>query len=315
MWGRINQTRVVRGNHVSIALATVVGFLAVEVATRTATSVALVGGAFVAAAVLVGPVAPLGGVVGLIIHDIFHGAIGYWTTVTAAWVLVFVWLVVWLAEGLSNGQERQCLKSMHRVAPAYAGIILIGGVNATAFAAWLVMILGAQRFYTAVSGFLPGVIAAVGLCVFGLFAVGVAKRLDKQIGQTDTHGNSLFESKEPGRNRSEGPTDTMAVGVFVIGTGWLLSVSALDVFVHDLGLYPTASEFSAFVTGFLGSGSPIATVGTTVLLGVYKYGELAVILSAPVALTAMLGWYTYHEQVLSSTAHGVGVIRGGLSDD
>lgn len=315
MWGKINQTRVVRGNQVSIALAAVVGFLVVEIATRTAASVALVGGAFVAATVLIGPAAPLGGVAGLIIHDVFHGAIRYWTATTAAWVLVFAWLVVWLVNGLANGQERKGLKSIHRVAPAYAGIILIGGINATAFAAWLVRILGAQRFYTAVIRFLPGVIAAVGLCVFGLIAIGVAERLGRRTGRASTRGRSLFESEVRGRNRSEGPTGTMAVGVFIIGTGWLLGVSAFDVFVHDLGLYPTASEFRAFVTGFLGSGSPIATVGTTVLLGVYTYGELAVGLSAPVALLAVLGWYIYHEQSLSFTASGIETIRGGSSDD
>ncbi len=93
--------------------------------------------------------------------DGFHGTIGYWTAGTAAWVLAFACGVVWLASGLSSGQERQGLKSMHRVAPAYAGIMLVSGVNATAFGAWLVMVLGAQRFYTAVSGFLPGVIAAL----------------------------------------------------------------------------------------------------------------------------------------------------------
>ena len=315
MWGKINQRGVGRGTQVTITLAATVGFLIVEIATRTAIPMAYIGGAFVAATVLISPVAPLGGVTGLIIHDISHGTIGYWTVGTTVWVLVFAWVIVWLANGLSNGQERQGLKSMHRMAPAYAGITLISGVNATAFAAWLAMVLGAQRFYTAVSEFLPGVIAAVGFSVLGLVAIGAVKRLGRYLGQTDTHGHSLFESEMPRRNRSEGPTNVTAIGVFVIGTGWLFGVSALDVFVHDLGLYPTASEFRAFVTGFLGSGSPIATVGTTVLLGVYNYGELAVILSAPAALTAMLGWCTYHEQVLSSTAHGIGIIRGGPSDD
>ena len=315
MRGKINHIGVVRGNQVNIALAAVVGFLVVDMATRTATSMAYIGGAFVAAAVLIGPEAPVGGVTGLVIHDAFHGAIGYWTGVTTAWVLVFTLVVMWLTNGLSNSPKRQALKPIHRLAPAYTERILIGGINATAFAAWLTMVLGAQRFYTAVIGFLPGVIAAVGLCMFGLVAVDVTERVGRQVGRTETRGHPLFESEAPGRNRDAGPTDTMAVGVFVIGTGWLLGVSALDVFVHDLGLYPTASEFSAFVTDFLGSGSPIATVVTTILLGVYKYGELAVILSAPVALTAMLGWRTYHEQVLSSTAHGVGIIRGGASDD
>lgn len=310
MWGRIDQTGVVRGNQVTTALAAVVAFLVVEVATRTATSMAYVGGAFVAAAVLIGPAAPLAGATGVVVHDVVYGAFGDWTVATAAWILVFGWAVVWLGSGRSNGPDGQALKSVHRVAPACAGIVVIGGINATAFAAWLAMVLGSQRFYTAATGFLPGIVAAVGLCVFGLVAVGVARRLGL-IGRTDTRGRSLFEPEAPGRNRSEGPTRATTVGVFVIGTGWLFGVSVLDVFVHDLTLYPTANEFRGFLTGFLGGDSPIATV----LLGVYNYGELAVVLSAPVALLALLGWCAYHEQVLSGTDLGVDIIFGGPSNE
>ena len=309
MWGRINQTEGIKQSQVDVALAAVVGFLVVEIATRTVISMAYVGGAFVAAAVLIGPATPLGGVAGLVIHDAFHGAIGYWSIATVAWILVFAWVCVWLA----TGQDRQGRKSTHRAAPAYAGIIMIGGVNATAFAAWLMMILGVQRFYTAAIGFLPGVIAAVGFCLFGLVAVGIAEHLDWLRGRRDARGPSVFESEllEPYRE----PTGAMTVGVFIIGSGWLFGVSALDVFVHDLQLYPTANEFSAFVTGFLGSGSPIATVGTTVLLSVYNYGELAVIISAPAAVVAMLWWCTYHEQVRSSTGHVAEIIHGVVFND
>ncbi|EMA23693.1 hypothetical protein [Haloarcula argentinensis] len=296
-------------------LAAVVGLLIVEIATRTGISMAYIGGVFVAAAVLISPVAPLGGVAGLIIHDVFHGIIGYWTVSTTVWILSFAWVIVWLTNGHSSGQKRQGLKSMLRMAPAYAAVILIGGINATAFAAWLVMVLGAQRFYTAAIGFLPGVVAAVGLSVFGLVAIGIIERLGKHIGRADTRGHTLIESEVPGRKPSKESTGVMAVGVLVIGAGWLFGVSVLDVFVHDLGLYPTANEFSAFVTGFLGRGSPIAPVVTTALLGVYKYGELAVVLSAPVAIAALFGWHTYHDQMLLSTAHGIGSICTRASDD
>ena len=303
MWGTISQPRVVRGTQVQMALATVVGFLAVEMATRTATSTAYVGAAFVAAAVLIGPAVSLGGVAGLVIHDAVHGVIGYWTVATAVWILTFVGVVAWLSTSPDNWSS----KPIHRVAPVYAGWVIVGGVNATAFAAWLVMVLGAQRFYTVVMSYLPGVAVAVGLCVVGLVAVRTAERLDWLPGRAGTRGRSLSESNAPGRNSSTGPT----VGVTLIGTGWLVGVSALDVFVHDLGLYPTATDFRAFVTGFLGSGSPVATA----LLGVYKYGELAVVLSAPVALLAVVGWCLYHGQMLSPADRGVEITRGGPSDD
>ncbi|WP_336337987.1 hypothetical protein [Haloarcula brevis] len=298
---------MVRGTQVQLALAAVVGFLAVEMATRTGTSMAWVGGAFVAAVVLVGPAAPLGGVAGLVIHDAFHGVIGYWTVATAVWILTFTGVVAWL----STEPDGRGLESMHRTAPAYAGWLVVGGVNATAFAAWLALVLGVQPFYTAVMGYLPGVAVAVGLGVFGLVAVGAAERVGWLPGRAGARGHSLSESNAPGRNSSTGPT----LGVFLAGTGWLVGVSALDVFVRDLWLYPTATEFRAFVTGFLGSGSPVATVGTTVLLGVYEYGELAVVLSAPVSILAVMGWCLYHGQIPSPTAYDVEMTHGGPSDD
>lgn len=77
MWGRIHQFRVGRDDQATITLAAVLGFLVVEIATQTAISMAYIGGVFVAATVLIGSAAPLGSVAGLIIHDGFHGTIGY----------------------------------------------------------------------------------------------------------------------------------------------------------------------------------------------------------------------------------------------
>ncbi|WP_206043470.1 hypothetical protein [Haloarcula rubripromontorii] len=167
-----------RGTQVQVALAAVVGFLFVELGTRTAISAASVGGAFVAAAVLTGPAAPLGGVAGLVIHDAFHGVIGYWTVATAVWILTFAGVVAWL---------------------------VVGGVNATAFAAWLVLVLGAQPFYTAVMSYLPGVAVAVGLSVVGLVAVGTAERVKRL---PDTH-NRCARAEDGRPHRREVVTATL----------------------------------------------------------------------------------------------------------
>lgn len=93
-----------------------------------------------------------------------------------------------------------------------------------------------------------------------------------------------------------------AAGAFAIGVGWLGGASALDVFAHDLGTFTTTSQLRAYVTGSLGTGLPIATVGNLLLIGVYRYGELAVLLSAPVAALALWGWDTYRERILSLIA-------------
>lgn len=297
IWVNINRTHA--------ALATVAAFLVAGIAVETATSMVYVGGAFVAAVVLIGPEAPLGGVTGLIIYDLFHGTVGHLTLVTAAWTLVFAGSVMWLAGRTSTKPDTHGLKSILRTTSACTGMVMIAGINTTAFTAWLAMILGSQPFYTAAIGILPGVATALGICAFGLVSLGVTQRF----------APPLFTLELPGQTRSEELTDATTVGVFIIGTGWLGGTFALDILVHDLGLFATASQFRAFVTGILGSGSLTAAVGTPVLVGIYRYGELAVLLSAPVAVLALLGWCNYHKLVLSPIVRRRRVISRGPTDD
>jgi len=103
--------------------------------------------------------------------------------------------------------------------------------------------------------------------------------------------------------------------VFAIGSAWLGGAIALDLLVHDLGLFATASEFHAYLTGFLGSGSPMSTVGTTLLVGLYQYGHVAVLLSALLAVLAVIGWNWYRPQILSATVDRENIPVGEPTDD
>jgi hypothetical protein len=298
-------------NPAHVAFATGVGLLAVGIGAKTATPLAYVGGTFVAAVLFIGPAAPLSAVAGLVIHDLYRGAFGYSTVVVAAWILAFAGLVVWLTGPTATRSESVDLQSLHRTAPAYTGMVMIAGIFATAFAAWLVTLLGWQRFYTAAIGFLPGIAVALGVCVLGLVSVGSGRRLGLLSDR-----RYILPVLAPGvsdRERSARQAGTAAIGAFIIGIGWLGGVLTLDLFVHDLDLFATASQFRAYVTGFLGTSSPSAAVGTALIVGVYQYGELAVLLSAPVAVLALWGWWNYHEVVISSIAHRIKVIGGGLT--
>ena len=101
------------------------------------------------------------------------------------------------------------------------------------------------------------------------------------------------------------------VGAVIIGVGWLGGASALDVFVHDLKLFASATQFRAFITGFLGTSSPIATVGTPLFVGLYRYGELAVLLSAPASMLALWAWNASQVHTLSSMFRRVKTIGRG----
>lgn len=311
MVGRFTQIEANNVDPVHLVLATGMGMLAVGIAAKTATPMAYVGGALVASGFFIGIAAPVGGVAGLIIHDLFRGALGYSMLVVAAWILVFTGLVVWLTGPISNASERLGLQSRRRTGPAYLEMVLIAGVHATAFAAWLVMILGWQRFYTAAIGLLPGVVVAMGVCVLALVSMDVVRRFGPLTDRNYVFDSPSFERVVPDRDGSARRTDAVALGALIIGIGWLSGTLALDIFVHDLGIFGTASQFRAYVTGFLGIGSPIAVVGTALLVGVYRYGELAVLLSAPVAILALWGWYTYHNLILSSTIYRIKMIGGG----
>ncbi|EMA59773.1 hypothetical protein [Halorubrum kocurii] len=311
MFEKLRMFEAIRINPTHLALATVAGTLAVGIAAETATSMAYVGGVFVVAGFLTGLVAPLGGVTGLVVYDLFQGTVGYSTLGTAAWILVFTGLVAWLTGPIATTSERLELRSIRRTVPADIGVLMIAGIHATAFAAWLVMLLGWRRFYTAALGFLPGVAVAIGVCTLVLVTVVVVRSLDRLPDRNYTFDLGSLNPAAPDRGRSAKRSTAVTAGAFVIGTGWLGGTFAFDIFVHDLGIFATADEFRAFVAEFLGTSSPIAAVGTSLLVSVYRYGELAVLLSAPLAMLALWGWCNYHKLILSSTIRSIKTISGG----
>jgi hypothetical protein len=314
MWERINRIRVVQENPREGALAAAVGFLMVEITTETATPIAYVGGAFVAGIFLIGLAAPLGGVAGLVIHDLFHGAFGYWTLASGAWILVFAGVVGWLVGSGPRGTDFE-QKSIFRLMPAYTRAVIVAGTYATALASWLVLVLGGQRFYTATVGFLPGVAAAIVASVLVVAARAIVQRFVHRSTRTGTTGHSMAGLRARERDSAGGPSAAMTIGVFAIGCAWLGGAAALDLLVHDLKLFATVSAFRAFVTGFLGSGSLLAAVGRTALVSLYRYGELTVRLSTPFAMIALYGWYRYQQLILALTIRRSSVYSGGLADD
>lgn len=311
MLGKLRRFEAMRVDPTHLALATVAGTLAVGIAAETATSMAYVGGIFVVAGFLTGLVVPLGGVTGLVVYDLFRGTVGYSTLVTATWILVFTGLVVWLAGPIPTTSERLERRTIRRTVPADIGVFLIAGIHATAFAAWLVMLLGWRRFYTAALGFLPGVAVAIGVCILILVSVAAVRSLDRLPNRNHAFSFASLDPVAPDRGRPAKRNIAVTVGAFVIGTGWLGGTLTFDIFVHDLGIFATADEFRAFVAGFLGTGSPMAVVGTSLLVGVYRYGELAVLLSAPLAMFALWGWCTHHKLLLSSTIRRIKTVGEG----
>lgn len=294
-----------------VALATGVALLMIWVAAETATAMAYVGGLFVAAGFLLGPAAPLGGLVGLVLHDLIRGAIGYPTLTLATWILVFTGLVAWLTGPTTTTSERLGGRSVLRERSNDILLIATAGTYGTAVTAWLVMLLGRERFYTAALDFLPGVVVAAGISAAGLITADAIRRLGASPERDGPLGRLSFEPERLDRDGSAGRTSAALVGTFLIGVAWVGSASALDVFVHDLELFATASQFRAFITGFLGSSSPIATVGTSLFVGLYRYGELAVLLSAPATMLALWAWNSARRRTLSSVFSTVKTIGWG----
>jgi len=312
MLDRLERRQGATTNTRGLALGAVVGFLLVAIARETATPIAYVGGVVVAGVFLVGLAAALGGVAGLVIHDLFQGAIGYWTPVTAVWILVCGAVVTWLVGG-RHGLNDASRGSLSRRVVATAGVVTLAGVYATAVAAWLAMLLGGERFYTAAFEFLPGVAVAVGASFLVVIAVAVTRRFDR-LPERES-GPASPESGEQRPDSTAGPSVAATLGVFAIGSAWLGGAIALDLLVHDLGLFATASEFHAYLIGFLGSGSPMSTVGTTLLVGLYQYGHVAVLLSALLAVLAVIGWNWYRPQILSATVDRENIPVGEPTDD
>jgi hypothetical protein len=268
MWEKVQRASVatpVVPKHV--ALAAGVGFVLFAVATSAGVPVAVVGGVLVAAALLIGPSAALGGTSGLLLHDLFRGAVSVWTLAAAVWLCLFVTMLAWLTPSVAGGRARASVQRPPRAVRLYIGAVLIAGLYATALAAWVLTVAGSERFYTAAAGLLPGVAVA---SVLGVVVLVAATRLDR--------GVAVSPAQVPDR-----PGRLTAAGLLLVVAAWLGGAIGTDLLAHDLGLFPTEIQLEYYVAGLFGSGSLVATVGKAVLVGVYHYGEAAVLLSAPLA--------------------------------
>ncbi|MFC7019289.1 MULTISPECIES: hypothetical protein [Haloarcula] len=282
-----------------VALASGVGFLLVAVATWVRVPVAVVGGLLVAAALLVGPSAAIGGTSGLVIHDLFRGAVGSSTLAVAVWLCTFVALLAWFSPTLAGGRPRVSVRSQPRALRSYVASVVVAGLYATALSAWVSTVAGHERFYTAAADLLPGVLAAGAV---GVAVIAVASRLDRDVPVPQSSAGT-----RPGR--------LTTLGLFVVGAAWLAGAVGTDLLAHDLGLFPTDIQLAYYVAGLLGTGSLVSTVGSAVLLTVYRYGELAVVLSAPLA--GVLSWVlvTVGRTRVRSPTPDIDLVNGGTDDD
>jgi hypothetical protein len=252
-----------------VALVSGAGFLLVAAATSARIPVIVVGSLLVAAALFVGPSAAFGGACGLVVHDLFRGAVGVGTLAVAVWLCAFVGLLAWFSPALAGSRTRLAVRSPPRALRSYVAGAVVAGLYATALSAWVSTVAGHERFFTVAADLLPGVLVAG---VVGATVLVVAPRLDRGVTTpTDTPRGRLT-----------------TLGLFVVAAAWLVGAVGTDLLAHDLGLFHTDIQLAYYVAGLLGTGSLVATVGSAVLLTVYRYGELAVVLSAPLA--TLLSW-------------------------
>lgn len=282
-----------------VAIASGAGFLLLATATSVQIPVAVAGGFLVTAALLVGPSAAIGSAGGLVIHDLFRGAVGVGTLVLAVWLCVFATLLAWFSPGVAGGRERATVRSPPRAVRSYLGATVVAGLYATALAAWVSTVGGSERFYTVAADLLPGVLVAA---LLGTAVLVVAPRLDRAVSISRANVGA-----RPGR--------LTTLGLFVVGAAWLAGAVGTDLLAHDLGLFPTDIQLAYYVAGLLGTGSLVATVGSAVLLTVYRYGELAVVLSAPLA--GVLSWVLVRvgRARVRSPTPDIDLVNGGTDND
>jgi hypothetical protein len=273
-----------------VALATVVSFLLTLFAPDTSVSVTAVGGALVAATLLLGPAAAAGGAAGVLVHDIFAGAVGYWTLASVVWIVVFAGGVAWLVPTLLSAGDRESSGQSLRASLWYVAAVVIACLHATALAAWTTSVSGGERFYTTVPELLPGVVFAVGIGVplLVLLSGRPGRRFEGAVGSRRRLVFSVRGWDTETLTRRNGSTRRTVLGLFGVGFAWVCGATTLDLLAHDLGQFVTVSQLQHYVTPVVGRDSPLATVVTAVLVGVYRYGELATALSAPAA--AVVVW-------------------------
>lgn len=271
-----------------IVVAAVAATLLIAAATVAPVPVTYALAVLIAAALVVGPAVVLGGGAGVLVHDLLRGAVGYWTATDAVWLFVFAGFLVWLAPApvvRRGGRSPPVRRTVGR----YALAVGVAGTLGTAAAAWLALMIGGQRFYTGAAGLLGGFLVTA-VCVSVLIAV------DRSGEERDEHtaaGGPPAESPATGPagwrlvRAWRCPSTRTAVYFLLIGLAWLAGGMVLDTLAHDLATLPNEQALRAYAAGVVGTGSPLSVAATSVLVGIHRYGEWAVRLSAPVAAVAV----------------------------
>lgn len=288
----------------STFLATVASFVSISMAHMLAI--------LVAAVLVIGPAAAIGGTVGIVVHDLLWGAVGYWTASTAMWLLVFAGLVSLLVPVPFHRRDSRPSGSFWQAVQGYAGAAIVAGILATAVAAWVAFVLGGQRFYTTVGllGAIPVAVAA-GMPILAFRYRTQGQRSDDTTSHTPratgAASNPTAKTQAPRHDggvpnhERQRPSRWTVFGLLFIGLAWLVGGIGFDVLAHDFALFPTELALREYAADMVGTGSPIATVASVTLIGVYRYGESAVYLSAPIVASAV--WLLYRRTT---------VYRGGI---
>jgi hypothetical protein len=253
-----------------VAIGAAVGFVLLAGSTTAAVPAVYPGAVLVAAAFVVGPSVTLGGAAGVVIHDLFRGAVGRWTAELAIWMLVFAGLIAFLdPDGTPD-------------APAWdvRSVLLtcaVAGVYATATTAWLATLLGGAPVYTTGADFLPGLLVAVAGALVGS---RLRETVPTPFEANGGHDAGVAESDSGVRRprRFDRRRGTALVGLLAIGVLWLVGAIGLDVFAHDLAQFGSENQLRNYAGNRFGAGTT-AAVGVSALVGVYRYGDLVVRLS------------------------------------
>lgn len=279
------------GHAYPVLLATLGGLLLTGLAVTAKVPVTYAGALVVAVTPGIGPAAAVGGAAGVVIHDLFRGAAGVWTASVAIWVLAFAGLVA--SFGTASVRQGRPRHSRRAAVGRCLVAVVLAGLFAAALAAWVATAAGGQRFYIAAAGFLSGIPVAAGA---GVAVTLLVHHASPASGTARADGQPTHGRREPdgGSRVARGiarPSARTALGLLVVGLGWLVGGILLDLVAHDLAVFGTEQELQQYAAGIAGRQSLAGAVVSTGLLAVYRYGEAAVLVSAPLA--AGMAWAVY----------------------
>ncbi|AUV81428.1 hypothetical protein C2R22_06975 [Salinigranum rubrum] len=156
----------------------------------------------------------------------------------------------------------------------------------------------------------------IGLPVLLLASGRPSRRIDLPVGRGHTLTFSIrgTDPETRGSARPGGPTLRALLGLFALGVVWLGCAAVLDVLAHDMVRFETVAQLRQYVGGTFGDSS-LATVVTAGLVGIYRYGELAVRLSAPVV--AVVVWFLYGREgrLFGPMSRRLDTVQWKISDD